>query len=69
MKNKYLIAIFAFGVILIILGSLLKIMHYEFGGITANLVLATGMLLQAISLFVIIIKLIFSKKTNEFLNQ
>ncbi|WP_208012137.1 GldL-related protein [Flavobacterium psychrotolerans] len=69
MKNKYLIAIFIFSMILTFFGALLKIMHFEFGGITGNLVLTIGMLLEAISLFMIIIKLISSKKVNEFLNK
>lgn len=69
MKNKYLIIIVIFGMVITILGALLKITHFEFGGITANLVLSIGMLFQAISLFMIIIKLISSKKTNKFLNK
>lgn len=68
MKNKYIIAILIFGIILTVFGALLKILHYEFGSITGNLVLTIGMFLKVIALFIFIIKIITNKK-NDFLNK
>lgn len=68
MKNKYIITILILGILLTILGALLKILHYEFGSVTGNLVLTIGMLLKVIALFIFIIKIITNKK-NDFLNK
>ena len=68
MKNKYIIAAFICGMIITILGALLKILHYEFGPITGNVLLTIGMLSQVFSGIVFIAKL-FLNKNNEFLNK
>lgn len=68
MKNKYIIAILIIGAILTVLGALLKITHFEFGFITGNLTLTTGMLLEAFALLIFIIKIVTNKKDN-FLNK
>jgi len=68
MKNKYIIAILIFGTILIVLGALLKITHFEFGIVTGNLTLTTGMILEAVALFVFVIKIV-TNKNDSFLNK
>jgi len=68
MKNKYLIAIILFGVIITIFGALLKIMHFEFGSITGNVLLTIGMLTEVIGIILLISKLATNKNDN-FLNK
>jgi len=68
MKNKYIIAILIFGTILTVLGALLKIIHFEFGFVTGNLTLTTGMILEAVALFVFVIKIV-TNKNDSFLNK
>ncbi len=68
MKNKYIIIIFIIGFIIVIFGSLLKIMHFEFGIITGNVLLAIGKFLQVIMSVVFIAKLVLNKN-NTFLNK
>lgn len=68
MKNKYLIGIILFGVIITIFGALIKILHYEFGIITGNLLLTIGLFTEIIGIFLLILKLIVNKN-NTFLNK
>ena len=68
MKNKYLIVIILFGVIITIFGALIKIMHYEFGLINGNLLLSIGILAEVLGIILLIIKLMTNKKDN-FLNK
>ncbi len=68
MKNKYIIAILIFGTILTVLGALLKITHFEFGFVTGNITLTTGMILEAVALFIFVIKIVTNKK-DGFLNK
>jgi hypothetical protein len=68
MKNKYLIAIILFGVIITIFGALIKIMHFQFGIITGSLLLSIGMLAEVLGIILLIIKLTTNKKDN-FLNK
>lgn len=67
MKNKHLIAAFILGVIIMIMGAFLKIMHFEFGFITANLLLTTGMAVKVVAALLFITKLLGTN--NEFLNK
>lgn len=68
MKNKYLIAFFIIGTLITILGALFKIVHFELGAITGNVLLTIGMLVQIISGIGFLTKTIFNKD-NEFLNR
>lgn len=50
MKNNYFALSLIFvvlGIAIVILGALLKIMHYSLGGITGDPILIVGMLLEA----------------------
>jgi hypothetical protein len=69
-KNKYIyiIIILLLGILLTVFGALLKIMHFEIGFFTGNIVLMIGMLLKVIALFLFIVKLI-SNKNDSFLNK
>ena len=68
MKNKYLISIILFGVVITIFGALIKIMHFQFGVITGNVLLSIGMLAEALGILLLIIKLTTNNK-NNFLNK
>ena len=68
MKNKYLIAFFIIGTLITILGALFKIVHFELGAVTGNVLLTIGMLVQIISGIGFLTKTIFNKD-NEFLNR
>ncbi|WP_339886821.1 hypothetical protein [uncultured Flavobacterium sp.] len=68
MKNKYLIGIILFGVVITIFGALIKIMHFQFGVITGNVLLSIGMLTEVLGIILLIIKLTTNKNDN-FLNK
>ena len=68
MKNKYLIVIFAIGIMYVIFGALFKIMHLEIGSITGSVLLTIGMFLEILALILFVIKLI-KNKNNNFLNK
>lgn len=68
MKNKYIIALFIIGTIITTFGALLKIIHFEFGPITGNVLLSIGMLVEVVSGVLFIVKLSGSKD-NSFLNK
>ena len=68
MKNKYIIAIFLLGLIIVIFGALLKITHFEFGFVTGNLVLLIGKIIEVTAVVIFIIKLLTNKK-DSFLNK
>lgn len=68
MKFKYFIALFIVGTLITIIVALFKIIHFELGAITGNVLLTIGMLLQIISGIGFLTKIIFNKN-NEFLNR
>ena len=68
MKNKHLITLFLLSTVLIIVGALFKITHLEFGVITGNVLLGTGMMSEVIVISLFIIKTI-TNKNNSFLNK
>lgn len=68
MKNKYIIVLFLIGLIIVIFGALLKIMHFELGFFTGNLVLFIGKTIEVIAILIFIVKL-FLDKNNSFLNK
>ena len=55
--------------VITVIGSLLKITHNEFFGLSGNSVLIIGMLAEALAGVLFISKLLSSNKTNEFLNK
>lgn len=67
MKNKHLLIAFIIGVIIMIIGVFFKIMHYEYGWVTANLLLTAGMVIKVLAAVLFITKLLGNN--NEFLNK
>ena len=68
MKNKHLLTLFFVSMILVVIGALFKIMHFEFAGITANTLLSVGLLSEAVVIFLLIFKIIKDNK-SDFLNK
>lgn len=70
MKNKYILAILVSGMVITLIGALLKITHTELGGINGNNVLIVGLVAEALAGALFISKLISeNNKKNEFLNK
>ena len=65
MKNRYLIAINLFGMVLMIFGGLFKVMHYPY----ASALLVTATFFEAFGLLVLIAKLLKSKGGQKFLDS
>ena len=68
MKNKHLLILFFIAMILVIVGALFKIMHFEYAGITGNTMLSVGLLAEAIVILLLILKM-FRNKKSDFLNK
>ena len=68
MKNKHLLILFFIAMILVIVGALFKIMHFEYAGITGNTLLSVGLLAEAIVILLLILKM-FRDKKSDFLNK
>ena len=68
MKNKHLLILFFIAMILIIVGALFKITHFEYAGITGNTMLSVGLLAEAIVILLLILKM-FRNKKSDFLNK
>ena len=69
MKNKYILSIYILGGIIIFIGALLKVNHFEFiHFITGNLLLGIGLLIQVLAGILFVFKIITNKK-NKFLNS
>jgi hypothetical protein len=68
MKNKYIIIIFIFGLIITFFGTLFKITHWEIGIFSGVILITIGMFIKVIAAVLFIIKLILNKK-DDFLNQ
>jgi hypothetical protein len=68
MKNKHIIILFLLGVIITIIGALFKIIHFEIGPITGNLILTIGMFIKVIAAILFIFKLICNRN-DTFLNK
>lgn len=68
MKNTHLIALFLLSSILVIMGALFKIMHFEIGVVSGNVMLSIGMLAEVSVIVLFIIKTITNKNDN-FLNK
>lgn len=65
MKYLTIIVVFLIGIIVLICGALLKLMHWP----GASLMLVVGFGIKALAVILLIIKLIMHAKTNEFLNK
>ena len=68
MKNKHLLILFFVAMILVVIGALFKIMHFEYAGITGNTMLSIGLLSEAIFILLLIFKIIKDNK-SDFLNK
>ena len=64
MKIKYLITLFIFALLISLVGSLFKILHWNFG----NEMLLIGVVIKMIIGVVCIFKILTTKKFKEFLN-
>ncbi len=69
MKTKHTLIIIAIGFILTIVGALLKIMHFEIGFVTGNLLLVVGMNCKIFGGILFLYKLFTHPKFKDFLNQ
>ena len=68
MKNKHLLILFFVAMIVVVIGALFKIMHFEYAGITGNTMLSIGLLSEAIFILLLIFKIIKDNK-SDFLNK
>lgn len=68
MKNKHLLILFFVAMILVVIGALFKIMHWEFAGITGSTLLSIGLLSEAIVIVLLIVKITRDNKSG-FLNK
>jgi len=62
MKNKYLVAVFLLGMVAVIVGAFLKLMHYPGGAI----VIGIGLLSEALAIVLIVAKILGSKQGKDF---
>lgn len=62
MKNKYILAIFLFGLVITIIGALFKIMHWPF----ASAVLTIGLSSEAVAIALFIMKAVQNGRSNNF---
>ena len=69
MKTKHTLIILAIGFILTIIGALFKIMHFEIGFITGNLLLTVGMFCEIFGGILFLYKLFTHPKFKDFLNS
>lgn len=65
MKLKYALILFMLGWCIVIVGSLIKIMHYY----DASIFFITGTILQIIAIVIFVVKLINHPKVKDFLNN
>lgn len=68
MKNKYIIALFILGIIILSIGALFKITHWEYGVLNGTIIIAIGMFLKITAAIIFIIKLL-RNSNNNFLNK
>ena len=68
MKTKHALIIFLIGFLISIFGALFKIIHWSFGPITGNIILAIGSIFETIGVVLLLYKLLTSPKSKEFLN-
>ena len=68
MKNKHLLILFFVAMILVVIGALFKISHWDYEGITGNTMLSIGLLSEAVVIVLLIIKITKDNKSS-FLNK
>lgn len=61
MKNQYLISGFLLGALIIIVGALFKITHFEIGFLTGSFLLAVGLVAQVMVGILFLVKLLSNK--------
>ena len=64
MKIKHLIGLLVFAILISLVGSLFKILHWNFG----NEILLIGVVIKLIIGIALIFKILTTEKFNEFLN-
>ena len=67
-KNKHLLILFFLAMILVVIGTLFKIMHWAYAGITGNTFLSIGLVSEAIVIVLLILKITKDNK-SDFLNK
>lgn len=67
-KNKHLLILFFAAMILVVIGALFKITHWEIAGITGNNMLSIGLISEAIVIVLLILKITKDNK-SDFLNK
>lgn len=65
MKVKHIIAVYLFGMLIIIIGSLFKIQHWPYG----SELLTAGSAIETVALLLGIWKVLTNKKFKDFLNS
>ena len=68
MKNKHLLILFFVAMIIVVIGALFKILHFEYAGITGNIIISIGLLSEVIFILLLIFKIIKDNK-SDFLNK
>jgi len=69
MKTKHTLVVLAIGFILIIIGALFKIIHFEIGFLNGNLLLTIGMFFEIFGSISFLYKLFTHPKFKDFLNS
>ena len=67
-KNKHLLVLFFVAMILVVIGALFKITHWELSGINGNTLLSIGLLSEAVVIVLLIFKITKNNK-SDFLNK
>lgn len=65
LKNKYIIAVALAGIVLILFGSLRRILHHP----DAEWLLNAGFYIMITSMLALTVKLLLNKEKNHFLNK
>ena len=68
MKSYFIISLLFLAFVLICIGALFKIVHVEFGPITGNMLLITGMGLKIAVIILLIVKIRQDKKIQNLIN-
>jgi hypothetical protein len=69
MKVKTILIVFLIALVITMIGSLFKILHLKLGPISAGILLLLGILLEMISAFLLLIKLLQTKDFKDFFNS
>lgn len=69
MKNNHILITLFFGIVLVIIGAYLKIMHTNLFNINGQSFLSIGLLVELIAVISLLIKLSKNKKVKQILNS